>query len=202
MNSDRLGSSCFRTRVAISALALGLLLTTVTVESAIAEDYALTVYAGRITEDYWFESLFTRPDFVDAYILVGAVAWTFKSYREGGVTLEVEGQVGKYFGDQNHFEFNIPVAVRLHRFPWDNSVDTSIAFGLGPSWASELPEAELQYHNSTQKFLAYWFLEIAAGPPGKGWSGVFRLHHRSKAFGLVADDGGANILTLGIKHVF
>ena len=92
--------------------------------------------------------------------------------------------------------------MRLHRFPWDNSVDTSIAFGLGPSWASELPEAELQYHHSTQRFLAYWFLEFTGGPPGKGWSGVFRLHHRSKAFGLVADDGGANILTLGMKYFF
>jgi hypothetical protein len=202
MSPDRPGSFCFRIRVGISALTLGLLLTAVTVESALAEDYALTVYAGKITEDRWFESFFTKPDFVDAYIIAGALAWTFESYNEGSITLEIEGQVGKYYGDQHHFEFNIPLAVRLHRFPWDNSMDTSIAFGLGPSWASELPEAELQFHDSTQRFLAYWFLEFTAGPPGKGWAGVFRLHHRSKAFGLVADDGGANILTLGMKYFF
>lgn len=165
-------------------------------------DLTLAVYTGRITEDRWFESLTTRPEFVDAWILVGAVAWPFKEYRDGGITLEIEGQVGKYYGDQDHLEFNMPVAVRFHRFPWDESVDTSIAFGLGPSWASELPQAELKYHRETQKFMAYWFLEIAAGPPGSKWGAVFRLHHRSGAFGLVADDGGANILTAGMKFPF
>ena len=187
---SRLGGTFFLTAL---LLALG-----GTVPAA-AGDYALTVYGGRMTEDHWFEALPPGAHFVDTTILVGAVTRTLKSYRGGGITLELEGQIGKYFGDQHHLEFNLPVAARWHRFPWDRSVDTSVAFGLGPSWASEVPEAELQFNRTTQQFLVYWFLEIAAGSPGSDWAVIFRLHHRSKAFGLVAEDGGSNTLALGVK---
>lgn len=183
-------------------IVLGICLLLIVVESAAARDYALTVYGGRVTDDRWLESLSLNTEFVDACILVAAFSRTIKSLQGEDLTIEVEGQAARYFGDQDHLEFNIPVAFRWHRFPWDESIDTSLAFGMGPSWAIEDPKVELMTHDSTRQLLVYWFLEIALGPPDAHWAGVFRLHHRSTGFGVVAEDGGANTLTVGVKYRF
>jgi hypothetical protein len=183
-------------------MALGVCLLTGMIDSVQAQDYALTVYGGRVTEDRWFEALSPNVNFVDAYILVGAVAWTWKRLHHGALTIEIEGQMAKYFGEQEHLEFNLPVVGRWHKFPWNNTVDTSFAFGLGPSWATEEPEVEIMISGSTQQLLVHWFTEITIGPPDNDWAVVFRLHHRSKAFGLVAENGGSNTLTAGLKFCF
>jgi hypothetical protein len=170
--------------------------------TALAQDYALTVYGGRVTEDTWQDSLSPNVNFFDAYILVGALAWTWKRLYDDALTLEIEGQAAKYFGEQEHVEFNLSVAGRWHKFRWDKVVDTSLAFGLGPSWATEMPEVELMIHDTTQQFLVYWFAEITLGPPNTNWTIVFRLHHRSKAFGLIAEEGRSNTLAAGLKFRF
>ena len=171
----------------------------VTELSARADGRAISVYAGRVTTDRWVESLPPGVNFADSYILATGLAWTLKSLGDGAATLEVEGQVVKHFGDQDHLEFNLPLVVRWQEFKWDSHVDTSMAFGLGPSWATREPEVEAEISSGTSKFLAYWFAEISLGPPEKGWSVIFRLHHRSKAFGLVAEKGGSNTLAAGIR---
>lgn len=186
----------------IAGIALGICLLTGMIDSVRAQDYALTVYGGRVTEDTWQESLSPNVKFFDAYILVGALAWTWKRPYDGDLTLEIEGQVAKYFGEQEHVEFNFAVAGRWHKFRWDNVVDTSFAFGLGPSWATEVPKVELMIHDTTQQFLIYWFTEITLGPPDTNWTIVFRLHHRSKAFGLIAEEGRSNTLAAGLKFLF
>jgi hypothetical protein len=184
----------------IVRIALGIYLLTGMVDSVRAQDHVFSLYAGRVTEDTWLEATSLNVKFVDAYILVGAWAWTMKRLYDGALTLEIEGQIAKYFGEQDHLEFNVPVAARWHRFSWDEVVDTSVAFGLGPSWATEDPEVEKMTHNgSTRQFLVHWFLEIALGPPDDNWAGVFRLHHRSTGFGTLAEDGGSNTLTVGIR---
>jgi hypothetical protein len=170
--------------------------------SAWSQDYSLTVYGGRVTEDTWAESLLTSTNFVDAYIMVGALARTMKSLNDGAFTVEVEGQVAKYSGEQEHFEFNLAVAGRWHNFHWDNVVDTSFAFGIGPSWAAEEPEVEVMIHGTTKKCLVYWFSEIAFEPPDSNWAVVLRLHHRSTGFGLIAEKGGTNTLAAGLKYTF
>ncbi len=169
---------------------------------SLAQDYAITVYAGRVTEDRWINALPPSINFVDAYVLVGALAWTIKRFYDDALTLEIEGQAAKYSGIQEHTEFNVTVAGRWHDFPWNESVETSFAFGLGPSWATKIPEAEVQIHGTTEQFLVYWFGEIALGPPDENWAVVFRLHHRSKAFGLIAEDGGSNTVAAGLKIRF
>ena len=167
-----------------------------------AREYALTVYGGRTTGQTWMESLSLDADFTDAYIFVGALAWTVSRYHEEALTLELEGQVGKYFGDQDLLEFNFPAVLRWRDFPWNSRVDTSLAIGLGPSWATRDPPVEKSDGGTTRQLLVYWFIEIATGPPEVNWSGVFRLHHRSTGFGLLARDGGSNTLCAGLKVRF
>ena len=181
---------------------LGICLLTGMADSVQAEDYALTVYGGRVTEERFMEALTLNVNFLDAYVVVGALAWTMAHLYDGALTLEIEGQVAKYYGNQEHFELNLPVAARWHKFAWNRTVATSIAFGLGPSWATEVPEVELVLNNSSQQFLVYWFLEFAFGPPDTDWAMVFRLHHRSTGYGLVAENGGANTLAAGLKFRF
>lgn len=168
------------------------------------ENLAVTVYGGRMTDDDFGETLTGQAGFIDAYIVVGALSWTFIRFFEGALSLELEGQVGQWFADQNNVEFNLPVVIRWSKFPWNNDVSTSLAYGLGPSYATRKPVAEIEIDGSTQKLLAYWFAEITFGPPKSNWAGLFRIHHRSGAFGLFTDrhEGGSNTLAVGLKYSF
>jgi hypothetical protein len=64
-------------------------------KSAYASDYALTVYGGCMTEDAWEESLFTNVNFIDAYIVAGALTITEARLYENALAIEVEGQVAR-----------------------------------------------------------------------------------------------------------
>ena len=168
------------------------------------EDFAFSVYAGRMTDGDFGDAISGKSDFIDAYVVVGALSWTFVRYFEDALSFELEGQIGKWWGDQDNLEFNLPVAIRWSKFPWNHYVSTSLAYGLGPSYATEKPEAEIDLHDTTKRFLVYWFGEIAFGPPESNWAGIFRIHHRSGAFGLIADhgEGGSNTLAAGLKYRF
>ena len=89
--------------------------------------------------------------------------------------------------------------------PEGAAVRGSLAFGLGPSWASSQPalEQELNDQDATRRWLVYWYLEAAGAPRSWGpWRAVLRLHHRSGAFGWVAENGGSNVPSLGVRRRF
>ena len=166
-----------------------------------AQDFAVTLYGGRVTNDIWSKSLTPGVEFADAYIIVGAFTWTAHRFFDRALSLELEGSIGKYFGDQDNWEFNLPIAAaRWNKFPWNRYVATSFAFGIGPSYATEVPPLEEVINESSQQWLIHWFGELTFGPPQKNWSVALRLHHRSCGFGFVGDHGGLNILTAGIKY--
>jgi len=169
--------------------------------TSVAQDFAVTVYGGRVTEDIWSKSLTPGVEFTDTYIIVGAFTWTAHRFFDGALSLELEGSVGRYDGDQDNWEFNLPiVAGRWSKFPWNHYVSTSFAFGIGPSYATRVPPLEEVLNDSSQQWLIHWFGELTFGPPQKNWSVALRLHHRSSGFGSVADHGGLNILAAGIKY--
>jgi hypothetical protein len=134
---------------------------------------------------------------------VAAASWTACRLFDGRLSCELEAQAGKYFGDQNHWEFNLPIlGFRWHRFPWDDHLATGLAWGIGPSYATRVPEIELETNDDSNRWLVYWFAELTLGPPTANWEVLMRLHHRSDAFGIVADDGGSNALCAGIRYRF
>jgi hypothetical protein len=189
---------------AVAVLVLISVSTAFAEEPTAVQDFAVTIYGGRMTDSDFGDTLIGQFDFVDAYVVVGALAWTFARYYENALSFEIEGQVGKWFGDQHNWEFNLPVAVRWSKFPWGNYVATSLAYGLGPSYASEEPEEEIKLNDSTKKFLVYWFGELTLGPPESNWAASLRIHHRSGAFGLVEEQGrgGSNTVAVGVKYRF
>lgn len=170
---------------------------------AAGHDYALTVYAGRLTHNDWAESIIPASvDVANSYLIDAALSRTVAKSADLPITYELEGQVAKHFGIQHNWEFNLVADARWHRFPWNGTVRTTAAFGLGPSLASSLPKFEVAENGTSRRFLIYWFMEITLGPPDADWSVSLRLHHRSTAFGTFGDNGGYNALALGLRHQF
>ncbi len=173
-------------------------------DSASVEDRAIAVavFGGVLTNNNW-EDVFVPWDLDTSDSTLAGFAISHGIGRiDPRFGFEIEGQVVHHFGDQDHWEFNLPVVARWKAFPWDDVVDTSVAFGIGPSYASEKPKVEVANRGDSQRWLVYWMAEIEVGPPDKDWSALFRLHHRSGAFGLVADEGGSNALVIGLKQRF
>lgn len=165
-----------------------------------AASSSIALFGGVMTDNDWRD--FFSPNDIDfgdstlAGIAASRSLWRF----DNGASLEIEGQAVRHFGEQDHWELNLPVVGRWHGFPWDNWLDTSIALGIGPSWASKIPKVEAAQEGSSQQWMVYWLGEIEVGFPSSPWRGMVRLHHRSGAYGVVADEGGSNVLTVGIRR--
>ena len=167
-------------------------------------DWSTTVYGAAISnQPGWEDIIIDAPNtrFVDSYLATVAVSRQYADRKEGALTFEAEGQVVKHFGEQTHWEFNaVPIVLRWHRFPWSERVATSAAFGLGLSYATELPPVEVQLEGESHQTLVYWVLEMTAGPVGARWAASLRIHHRSVAYGLMGDEGGMNAVGLGVRY--
>jgi hypothetical protein len=183
----------------------GLILASGSVRAEETAEWAMTGYVGRITSVNAWHDIFLNPDdfeFADAYLAAFALSHPLRRYHGDDLGLETEGQVVYNFGDQSHWEFNALLAARWYRFPWNDSVETTVAFGAGLSWAAEVPEVEVELEGSSEQLLIYWHLEMTLARPGARWATILRLHHRSGGFGLLADDGGMNALCVGLTRRF
>lgn len=166
--------------------------------------YSLNLYTGRMTSNHW-EDFFlhsNKVSFKDSYLTAVTLARTVGKYRDRA-TFEIEGQVVKHFDIQKHWEFNLLGTARWNKFWWKRYIDTSVAFGVGPSYATDEPEIEIRNDGKTSRFLVYWMMELAlAHPKYPRIAFITRIHHRSDAFGLVAEEGGSNALVFGLKYRF
>ena len=155
-----------------------------------------------MTSDHW-EDVFIDTfnlDFVDSYFVVIALARKIGGYKDK-LSFEIEGQVVKHFDYMDHWEFNGLITGRWEKFPWDNTIDTSLAFGMGPSYATDEPQVEIDNNSETSKFLVYWMIELALGLPEHPQTAlILRLHHRSNAWWLINEDGGSNAIGFGLKY--
>ncbi len=163
---------------------------------------SLNVYAGRMTSNHW-EDVFIdtfNVDFVDSYFVAVSLARRVGEYQDR-MSFEIEGHLVKHFDYMDHWEFNGLVTGRWEKFPWDDTLDTSLAFGIGPSFATDEPQVEIDNNGETSEFLIYWMIELALGLPDHPQIAfIARLHHRSNAWGLIADDGGSNAVAFGMKY--
>jgi len=167
---------------------------------------AVTFYVAKISSAAGWEDVAIDPvgsGYVGAYLAAGALSGRYARFRDGALQLEAEGQLVRHFGQQQHWEFNgVPVVARWQRFPWNRSIATSAAFGLGLSYATELPPVEVRLEGESSRFLVYWVMELTAGSPDGPWAASLRLHHRSVAYGLMGEEGGMNAVGLGVRYRF
>jgi hypothetical protein len=169
-------------------------------------DWFATVYGARISSQPGWEDILldsAGTEFVDSYLLTAAISRQYAEAFDGALDFEAEGQVVRHFGDQTHWEFNaVPVILRWNRFPWSDRVASSAAFGLGLSYATEMPPVEVALEGESREWLVYWVMELTAGPVHSRWAVSLRLHHRSVGYGLMGDEGGMNAVGLGLRLRF
>jgi hypothetical protein len=189
------------------AAAVAVLLALPASAEEIATPNAFTFYAGRISAEPTWHDVLLKPwssDYAESNLVTAAYSRAYRESHDGALRTEFEINATYNFGDQNHWELNVaPISLRWHRFPWSERVRTSVAFGVGLSYAFEFPTVEYELENDTQQLLIFWLLEITAGPREGAWSAVLRLHHRSPAWGVMGvADGGMNAPSLGFRYQF
>lgn len=192
-------------RAAVQLLVFGFVAWSVEIYAE-SNPWTATFYGARLSSEPGWEDILLSPvgaKFVDSFLVAGALSRPYAHFQNGALALEGEGQVVYNFGEQDHWEFNIvPIVVRWQRFPWSYRVDSSAAFGLGLSYATQLPEVEVELEGESQQLLIYWVAELTAGPVLAPWAITVRLHHRSVAWGTMGDEGGINAVGLGVRYRF
>ncbi len=137
-----------------------------------------------------------------AYVWVAGVSREACRLSES-LALELELNAGRHTGLQRHYEVNAAVSLRWERFPWGRYLNTSFAYGLGPSYAERRPPIEQRSRRGPTRMLVFMPVELTFGPPpaqGLPVELVLRLHHRSGAFGIVSDARGSNFLAGGLRY--
>lgn len=160
--------------------------------------WQLAVYAGRFTETRFLEVVRLETRFRDSEI--AAVALTRRLSDWGPwVRWESEVQAAVHWGLQDHAECNAAILLRWKRFPWNDLLTTTVALGIGPSFASSTPRLERERHERTSRQLLFMPFEITAGSPRRAWALFLRVHHRSGAFDIVSRGGGSNLVAAGVR---
>jgi hypothetical protein len=184
-----------------------LMLATLIVEKSVADDgYFLSLYGGQVSDTQFNAIVRGILDYRNYYLVALALGKEIGVYRDK-VGIELEGQVVKHIHGSEHWEFNPLLTLRWLNFPWDDTLDTSFAWGNGLSYATEPPEFETKessHGERTSQVLYYFMVEWVAGfPKIPRWSVFSRIHHRSSVFGIF--DGllaGSNYVTFGIRYHF
>lgn len=180
---------------------------TSTYAAEIASPNTFTFYSGRISSEPTWHDVLRKPystNYTDSYLIAASYNHAYQEHLDGALRLEYELNATYNFGEQDHWELNVaPLTLRWQRFPWSNRLHTTVAFGLGLSYAFEYPELERRLENDTQQLLLFWQLEFTAGPRDGPWSALIRLHHRSPGWGVMGvDDGGMNAPSFGFRYKF
>lgn len=194
--------------LAPALLALALLAATATANGQAGEPEDLgwygSLYGGWLTEEGYREWFTGEPDMEEHWLMAGSVIKELE--RLGDFMVEAEGLGAWHWGPfrgaaQEYAEAAASGNLRWKDMPWDATVDTSLAFGLGLSVTSEVPEHEERIHGKSDQALVYMMTEVTAARPSDPERMVFfRVHHRSGAFGLLDDVRGAsNYLAVGVR---
>jgi hypothetical protein len=177
--------------------------------SRLRPQWAVSVYTGWLTDDNIAPVLQFRATRFDNKLFAVAV-----SRRQARLWKDMEwgfeGQLAKHFDGegvlrQDHWELNGLSTSTWNRFPWDRKLDTSLTLGAGVSWASEVPAFEIYWKGQSRQLMAYLLFETTVSLPSHPhWGAMLRVHHRSSAYGLFADNmkGASNAFTFGGKYMF
>ena len=173
---------------------------------AVEGERALTFYVAQISSESGWEDVMVNPvgsAYVNDYLVVAALSQSYRQLAQLPVQLEAEGQVAYNFGGQEYWEFNaVPLMARWRPVAWTDAFTTSLAFGLGLSYATRLPRIEVELEGESEQLLIYWVAEVTAGPNDGRWALALRLHHRSVGYGLMGEEGGMNAVGLGMRWRF
>lgn len=161
------------------------------------------IYHGEYVSNHLGELFFGKnPDYIDEYLVTFILARRFHTTGEN-LHWEIETQFGSGYELPRHYEFNLVLVARWDYFPWDGLLDTSVAFGEGFSYASQIPPSE-RTQDPNAKFLNYLLSEVTFRIPAiHRWELFGRIHHRSGAAGSFSGVwGGSNVVGTGLRYKF
>ncbi len=164
--------------------------------------WSVLAYGGQWSANSIGAILRGRTEMQSSY--VGVVGASQSLYQmPDRLRLELEANVGTHFGLQHHSELNSALLFRWRRFPWRDHLNTSVAFGLGPSLALQAPRIEERPDRPASPLLVFMPVELTLGRPpthGSSWELLLRVHHRSGAYGVVSPARGSNFISLGLRY--
>lgn len=168
-------------------------------------DWSIFAYGGSWTDTRIGQIFQFETDMQNSHIWVCGLSAHIADIT-GDLLLEGEINKGVHSGKyQDHWEINWAFSLRWTRFPWDNTVNTSLLYGLGVSYASRRPEIEQRSDRGPTHVLVFMPVEFSFSLPEKSFSRyeiLFRIHHRSGSYGVVSDARGSNFLTGGLRYRF
>jgi hypothetical protein len=134
----------------------------------------------------------------------------FCSCSVNNLRFEVEGQIDKHFGGQDHVETAFAFILRSPQLPLFAGLSVNAAAGEGLSYALELPKfegsvaAEGVNAPGPRHILNYLTFELEFTQ--ERWKNIHflaEIHHRSGIWGVIAPkDSGANYLGFGLRADF
>ena len=159
-----------------------------------------SLMVGTLTTDSWHGVL--RPwnlSFADSHMIAGSVGWDrpvgASSFRFGA-----EIQLTGHFGRQDHFELSVPVVLRY--VPERGPFIRSAAAGLGLSYATKVPQVEIDRNGASQRMFVHWMAEVEFGAPEPATTTFLRVHHRSDGYGVFDVDAGSTGIMFGVRKRF
>ncbi|WP_147105581.1 hypothetical protein [Tateyamaria sp. syn59] len=159
-----------------------------------------SVVAGTMTEGSWHETVNpNRLRFADSH-MVGVAVGADRAIGDSRFRFGAEVQLLGHFGHQHHFELSVPVVVRYE--PENQSVVKSLAAGLGLSYATDIPEVEIDRNGASQRLFVHWMAEIEFDLPDPAFTSFVRLHHRSDGYGVFEVDAGSTGFVIGVRKRF
>lgn len=161
----------------------------------------MSFYRGQVVDNSFGEIVLKgmynyRPSYIETLAISRELSTHLRK-----IDFEIEGQLGKHSGMQEHWETNLQLVFRWRML--DYPVPVSIAYGDGLSYAEEIPQMELALGEvDTQRLLAYFMVELDVGLPAFPLDSrlLFRIHHRSGVYGLFCKKKcGSNFPSFGLK---
>ncbi len=157
-------------------------------------------FVGTMTENRWHDALVPgRVQFADSHLVGGALGWD-RQIGDSRFRYGFEAQLAVHFGRQDLLELTVPVVLRY--VPKKETVVRSIAAGIGLSYASEIPQVEIDRNGASQRLFVHWMAELEFGLSDPHRSAFVRLHHRSDGYGVFEVDAGSTGFVLGVRHRF
>lgn len=170
--------------------------------------YAATVYAGKSIGNRLTTFLATpwESRFENEYVVSVSLSARLFELTDR-LSLEVEANISRRFGNAELWEFAVPLFLRWDDFPWNDAIYTTVGLSLiGPSYATEISKTERRksHNDRGSHWLNFFAPEITLSPPdNRNFEFVARVHHRSGIFGLINGvSGGSSYGSLGLRYRF
>jgi hypothetical protein len=169
----------------------------------VQRNWALTLYFARLTDSSLRKTAAFNSEFENAYLIDLGLMRRLYTFRDC-FNIEIEGQIAKHLGDQDHWEFDLIGYFRWLPFPWDEYLDTSFAAGAGISYATSVPEIEVKNYDESARFIGALMFEFAFSLPHiPQWGLIMGIHHRSGAGGVFNGvHGASNAWATGLRYRF